>query len=774
MSLPLRRLLEFVCLLLIGLGIAFRFLWTDWSQGANLHPDEYGLTNTLTQLRLPNDLDGYFNTRLSPLSPYKRYDAAGEAVGNGPDNGMRWGQWPMILIRAAAEWSGNTGYDELRLMGRRLSALSDCLSLLFIFLIGRRLYGRTVGLLGAALSALAVMQIQQAHFMTVDTFGALFTMLAMYTAVRIAENPLLSRWAAGWYALFGVLLGMTMASKINLLPVGGMLLLAAVIGAANLRLKTRHDLEVVCVLTAAYLALAFSLAMITFRFTQPMSFRAAQGDTFWYTAQPNPDWLSSMRAAQSESSGIGGGPPAEQWAHRPTLVFPLINMILWGMGLPLGAAAWLGVLWAAWRMLRYREDWQLHLLPLAWIGGYTLFMGTRWVMSIRYFLPVYPFLCLMAAWALLRLWTAPTTTRPAPGRKRALLAQALIYGTLLGTLVWSLVFVNAVYRQDHTRIRAARWIYQNIPAPFHFELRGDTGDAFYLPVGAADGVGVSGSAQLMLSFTPAQSGVLKNVTLAHASSQGGPGSLRLVISNDPAGRTVIDEAFLPIPAAGENISASGVRGAFTLGGRLEKDQLYFLLAVSADGTHIILNRSVISNEHWDEGLPMPLNGLNPFGEFYRGVEMQIRWYDNEEKRQMFLDTLAQADYIILPSQRAIWSSCRLPRTFPMTMDYYRALFDGRLGFDLAALFTSPFELGPLQISDVGGTWAWGRTPSLPLFNHNLLAAEEAFSVYDHPPVWIFRKRPDFDLSAVRQILEAVDLGQVVVQSPREADGDWCP
>ena len=104
----------------------------------------------------------------------------------------------------------------------------------------------------------------------------------------------------------------------------------------------------------------------------------------------------------------------------------------------------------------------------------------------------------------------------------------------------------------------------------------------------------------------------------------------------------------------------------------------------------------------------------------------------------------------------------------MTLEYYRALFDGRLGFELVAQFTAPWRFGPLNISDVGGSIAWSSEPNLPLFNDNLLAAEEAFSIYDHPPVWIFRKSPDFEASQVRAILEAIDLDQVVIQSPREA------
>jgi hypothetical protein len=181
-----------------------------------------------------------------------------------------------------------------------------------------------------------------------------------------------------------------------------------------------------------------------------------------------------------------------------------------------------------------------------------------------------------------------------------------------------------------------------------------------------------------------------------------------------------------------------------------------------------LKKVVLSNESWDEGLPVRDNGMDPFSQLYLGNSMEVRWMDDENKRTMFLETLDASDYLIIPSQRAIWASCRMPLMYPMTMAYYRSLFNGDLGFELVAEFQAPMILGPLEVSDLGGTWAIGTTPTLPVFNYNILAAEEAFSVYDHPPVWIFKKTDNFNLAKVKQILDNVDLSQVVVQSPREA------
>ena len=774
-------------LILIFVGVIYRFNWIDWNQGTNLHPDEYGLTNTLTQLHFPKSLTEYFNTRISPISPYPKYDLMGQALMDGPDNRMRWGQWPIILIRGLAEITGNTGYNELRIMGRYISALIDTLTLLLTYCIGRSLYNHWVGLLGASLSSLAVMQIQQSHFMTVDNYAVGFAALTMFTAVRIAQQPPTIRqqktnhpthdryqihWpAVGWYLLFGVSLGMTLTSKINLLPLAGMLLVATFISIADLKLRYPKDLQTIFLTTCLFMLLAGITTLITFRFTQPMSFRATMGDTAFWTPQLNPDWVESMKVAQQESNGIGGGPPSEQWADRPIILFPLMNMIVWGLGVPLGIAGWAGFGWAAWRSFRGHSSWQAHLLPLVWTGGYFIFMATRWVKSIRYFLPIYPFLCLLAAWGLVELIKhlqgSPMSDLPEQGRKwiRATITGLLSFLVVGGTLVWSTAFVNAVYRQAHTRIQATDWILANIPGPFHLQVV-TNGNKAYIPVGAPDGLQVAQGAPFVQAFQAAETGQLVSITLPHVQANANTSiTLELIISSDNAGTNVLDQTSIPIqPTLKER--GSEVQGVFQRA-KLIAGQTYFLIASTASEGSVQVYRNTIANEDWDEGLPVPFAGYDPFGQLYRGVTMPVRWTDDENKRQSYFKNLVTVDYIILPSQRSIWSICRLPRMYPLTIEYYRALFDGRLGFEQVALFQAPWKIGPLHISDAGGTLAWNEPPSLPRFNFNGFAVEEAFTVYDHPPVWIFHKRNDFSIENAQALLNVIDLSQAVFQAPRD-------
>ena len=74
------------------------------------------------------------------------------------------------------------------LVGRQLSAVVDLLTVMLVFLIDSRLYNRRIGVLAAAFSAFAVLQIQLSHYFTVDTFSNFFTFLAFYFAVRVMDH----------------------------------------------------------------------------------------------------------------------------------------------------------------------------------------------------------------------------------------------------------------------------------------------------------------------------------------------------------------------------------------------------------------------------------------------------------------------------------------------------------------------------------------------------------------------------------------------------------
>ncbi len=76
------------------------------------------------------------------------------------------------------------------------------------------------------------------------------------------------------------------------------------------------------------------------------------------------------------------------------------------------------------------------------------------------------------------------------------------------------------------------------------------------------------------------------------------------------------------------------------------------------------------------------------------------------------------------------------------------MFEGNLGFELVATFQNDPNLGSLKVNDQ--------------------ASEEAFTVYDHPKVLIFKKADSYDSLAVHELLETVDLSKVVYFTPGDA------
>jgi YYY domain-containing protein len=173
------------------------------------------------------------------------------------------------------------------------------------------------------------------------------------------------------------------------------------------------------------------------------------------------------------------------------MLWPLQNMVVWGLGPALGVAAWVSTAVAAVLMFR-RRDIAL-LLPLAIIAAVVGFQGLRFVAYMRYFAPAYPALCLFAGWGLMTAWhyglarqqalilrcgVPPRWTRLSvriPGRAVSYAVLGSVSIVFAATAWWALAFQN-VYNSEHPRIAASRWIFDNLPpgTPITGEIWDDT------------------------------------------------------------------------------------------------------------------------------------------------------------------------------------------------------------------------------------------------------------------------------------------------------------
>lgn len=507
--------MEWTLLALILLaGAAFRFTGVNWDNGHHLHPDERFLTMVVGAIRpglvMPSPKDAppqifaaslrasYFDTARSGLNPHN--------VGYGF---FVYGTFPLFAVHGLAAVFQAVDYNQVHLFGRVLSALSDLITVALIYLVGRRLYDSRVGLLAAALLAFCVMHIQQAHFFVFDSFLVTLVVACFYFCVDIAETG-----RRRSFALAGLFLGLSLATKLSMLVFLPIVALAALIylwrtalagsnGSGRLSgldsqaiVTLWHNGALERVISGGVLALA--VTALVFRICQPYAF-AGPG---FFNIRLSPRWLENIAYQAKTQNGTVDLPPSIQWAGTEPLLFPWRHMVAWGMGLPLGLAAWGGFV-AATLIVLWRGRWQ-HLLVLSWSGLCFVYFASVLNKTMRYLLPAYPFFILLAAWGLLALYRAarraelaPTASHdgaaalprwsegwserwsrgasplrdgpwPAPVGQHTVrrwaprAALALMGFVVAASALWSFAFTR-IYTRSVTREAASLWIYQQVP-----------------------------------------------------------------------------------------------------------------------------------------------------------------------------------------------------------------------------------------------------------------------------------------------------------------------
>jgi hypothetical protein len=702
---------DLLFLLVFILAGYLRLTGVDWGEGQHQHPDENFLTGVLGSLHaqvcedasIPADAcpddqkrwltpGEYFDSQTSSLNPYNR----GYSF-------FVYGNLPMTLVRVAAD---ATGQFDVKTLGRQFSALADLFTIFFLYLLVSRMYGRKVGLLASLFSALTVMQIQQSHFFTTDLFVNTFAFLAIYFAVEIVnrKSEVVNRKSPITHLLFllslgfGFAFGMAMASKVNIYPLAILLP-----GAFALRyfITDRHALTANDELQIEelddetvnrqpstthrslspdyWLLIVISLiagglaAFISFRIFQPYAFDGIL---------PSQQWIANIQEQRIQAKGDADLPWNLQWARRNHL-YSFTNLTTWGLGLPLGILAWIGFLYMGWRILK--GEWR-HALLWGWTAAYFIWQSLQFNPTMRYQLPIYPLLAMMAAWFVFE---------QLPITNYRLLKPANIFRGILAVLVvaltaaWAFAF-QSIYLRDEPRIAASRWIFQNVPGPINIGYR--TADGPYnQPLPFPTGGFVQAGIPYDTTFIANTDGLIESIKLGFAANaSASPSTISLLLSETPA------------PAPEQALATASLTAGFPAGDdqrgqevilKLEEPlpvsqgQQFFLRFELDAGRLEVRGAAVVNETDYDYGLPFRIDGYDAFGGIYRGdLNLQVYWDDNEEKLERFVSTLAEADYIFIPTNHQYAQITRLPERYPLTTLYYRELMGCPIGADIISCY----------------------------------------------------------------------------------------
>ncbi len=536
---------DLLLLLVLVLAGYLRLTGINWGEGEHQHPDENFLSGVLGSLHahtctdetLPIEacpeeqqrwisLGEYFDSKTSTLNPYNR----GYAF-------FVYGNLPMTVVRIAAEV---TNEFDVKLLGRQFSALADLFTIFFLYLIVSRLYDRRVGLLAALFSALTVMQIQQSHFFTTDLFVNMFAFLAIYFAVeialrkeqrletrdlsadsidslesRVSNSPILDPSTFNYKLLFtspllflslgfGIAYGMALASKVNIYPLAILLPGAfALRHLINKRESNRPFNTDYWLLITACLIIGGLASLISFRVFQPYAF-----DGFGL----NPQWVANIQEQRVQAKGDADLPWNLQWARRSHL-YSFENLTIWGLGLPLGILAWIGFLYMGWRILK--GEWR-HALLWGWTAAYFIWQSLQFNPTMRYQLPIYPLLAMMAAWVVFEpiqnyaIRSTQYATRTAYNVLRFVITLTVVVLTAL----WAFAF-QSIYTRTEPRIAASRWIYQNVPGPINLHIQTSEGETYNHPLPFPTGIFIEPGAPYQIPFIAQNDGLLKEILLAH-------------------------------------------------------------------------------------------------------------------------------------------------------------------------------------------------------------------------------------------------------------------
>lgn len=410
--------------LILILGFVLRFFNLNWDAGYYFHPDERAIYMFTTPLEYPNSLESFFSIE-SPLNP----------------NFFAYGSLPLYLLKIISDLVAFINplyaqYGGVHLVGRMISVIFSTGTILVVYLLSKKTFDSKIALLSSFFYAIAVFPIQNSHFFTVDTPLTFFMLLTIFALAIYIKNRKLK-----YLVIVGILSGLSLATKISALPIIAIIALTQ-IGIIIGKIKSFR----LFFNNAVSLLLVFIITLVIFVVTQP------------YVLIDFNNFYSQIVQQSKMGSDPFVFPYTLQYVGKIPIYYELKNVILWGLGIPLGILGVLGIIYITINSLLHIKKSYLIILMVFFFWTYFLLSANYAVGWMRYLLPIYPILAISAsAFSIRILW--PIAKKYIPNHN---LQTFTIILFLVSCSLWTFSFLS-VFSKPSTRIKASEWIHENIP-----------------------------------------------------------------------------------------------------------------------------------------------------------------------------------------------------------------------------------------------------------------------------------------------------------------------
>ena len=330
---------------------------------------------------------------------------------------------------------GDVGVEDMLYWGRFVGVVAGTLTVLVVYGLGRRVFGRRVGLLAAALLAVFPAAVQHSQYNKPDPVVALLTAASVLVTLVYLEK------GGPTHALLaGMAVGLATSAKYN-----GVLVVVPFLVALAFRLRAQALLRPDVYVGLLGIFLGFLIGCPFFLTEIHLLLDQVANDISTYAYE-----------GREGAEGVDNWISHAQYTSR------------YGAGYLAARAAVAGLALALYRIDAAKAV--LVTFPVLYFGYY----GAQRVNFRGNLIPVYPFLAVGAAYATVELieWLARAIVRVRPDRARVLVpvAAAIVIGLLFVPPLRTAVRFDVEATRPDTGTFAREWIDRTMPPGTHFAV----------------------------------------------------------------------------------------------------------------------------------------------------------------------------------------------------------------------------------------------------------------------------------------------------------------